>query len=209
VGHQHGLDQQRLEVFQRAIELLTDRELLRNPSRHNPRRHRDAVRRGKSRDHATRAHAWLLEHPDGTAEQLADHLEPPDPAPAATPAGHRPATGHQGSTGKPDPTPVHLPPTIDERRQSWGEVEVETSGRGPVAAREALQKARARRPDAATRLANADTATGEPDGNYGPGEQTTDRRITEDVATWGLKATKGKSTLTGRRPSRLTSGRHR
>ena len=111
VGHQPGLDQQRLEVFQQAIELLTDRELLRNPSRHNPKRHRDAVRKGKSRDHATRAHAWLREHPDGTAEQLADHLEPPDPALAATPAGHRPANGHQGNTGKPDPTPVHLPAT--------------------------------------------------------------------------------------------------
>jgi hypothetical protein len=74
--------QERLAV---AVELLVDRELDRNPSRHNARRHRDATRRGKLADHHQAGHGHLLANPALTPTQLADLLEPPGPPNGAQP----------------------------------------------------------------------------------------------------------------------------
>lgn len=69
-------------TFEQALSLLTERELLRNPSHSNPRRHREATLRGKRRDHVARAHELLRLDPHATPEQLADALEPDGHMPA-------------------------------------------------------------------------------------------------------------------------------
>lgn len=69
-------------TFEQAIELLTARELLRNPSHTHPDRHREATRRGKRRDHVARANELLRLDPYVTPDQLAEALEPAEPTPA-------------------------------------------------------------------------------------------------------------------------------
>jgi len=68
-------------VFDQALNLLTDREIERNPSHTSPGRHRAATLNGKRRDHAPRAHQLLHEHPGLTPSALADLLEPTPAAP--------------------------------------------------------------------------------------------------------------------------------
>lgn len=65
-------------VFEQALVLLTEREMLRNPSHTNPKRHYEATLRGKRRDHVARGHELLRMDPDASPDQLADALEPTD-----------------------------------------------------------------------------------------------------------------------------------
>ncbi len=89
-------------VFDATLDLLTDRELTRNPTRNgNPDRHRAAILKGKRTDHAAQAHRYLYLNPDLTPTQLADLLEPPP--------GHNPANGHI----TPGPTPPHPRPVAE------------------------------------------------------------------------------------------------
>lgn len=68
------------DTLSEAIDLLVTAELERNPTRNgNPARHATAVRNGKLRDHRAAAHRHLTSHPDLTAGELADLLEPPAP----------------------------------------------------------------------------------------------------------------------------------
>lgn len=64
-------------ILDQALDLLTQRELERNPSHTNPERHRDATLRGKRRELASTAHRLLHLNPGLTARGLADLLEPP------------------------------------------------------------------------------------------------------------------------------------
>lgn len=64
-------------ILDQALELLTERELQRNPSHTDAKRHRDATLRGKRTDLAPTAHRLLHLNPELTAQGLADLLEPP------------------------------------------------------------------------------------------------------------------------------------
>lgn len=69
--------EQRQRLFCEAVEILVQRHLETHPTKGNPKRHIPATRNGKLSDHADDAALYLDEHPDATAEQLADYLEPP------------------------------------------------------------------------------------------------------------------------------------
>lgn len=75
-------------TFEAALVLLTQREILRNPSHTNPQRHYDATLRGKRRDHVARAHELLRADPHASPEQLADALEPTGEDTPPRPAVH-------------------------------------------------------------------------------------------------------------------------
>ncbi len=79
-------------AFDTAIDLLTQRELDRTPSRANRERHRAAVRRGKARDHQASALDHLRRHPGLDGQTLADLLEPP-PTPGPPASARRPIAG--------------------------------------------------------------------------------------------------------------------
>lgn len=64
------------ELLEEACGLLADKHLAWNPSRGNPDRHRAAVVRGKVTDYRSKAAAWHEQNPTGTADELAEHLEP-------------------------------------------------------------------------------------------------------------------------------------
>lgn len=68
--------EQRRQLIAQAITILTDRHLDITPSRGDPDKHRQAVHRGKLRDHASRGHELLTADPTLTAHQLAEQLEP-------------------------------------------------------------------------------------------------------------------------------------
>lgn len=69
------------DVLDEALEVLTDRELARNPTRNgNVERHAAAVTRAKRKDHQAAAAQLIRRKPAITATELADLLEPPVPA---------------------------------------------------------------------------------------------------------------------------------
>lgn len=64
-------------VVDQALEILTDREMERSPTRDgNPDRHRAAVRRGKHTSYASEAHRLHHLNPDLTPTALADLIQP-------------------------------------------------------------------------------------------------------------------------------------
>lgn len=78
---------ERLQRAHDAIDVLTDRALAGAKTHTSVAGHRNAIRAGKTRDHLTALVAVAHEHPEWTAEQLADRVEPrphqirPGPAP--------------------------------------------------------------------------------------------------------------------------------
>lgn len=68
----------RMRLLSEAVSILTERVMERTASHGDRERHRAAVHAGKITDHRDRALALLSNSPTLTAEQLAEHLEPPD-----------------------------------------------------------------------------------------------------------------------------------
>ena len=128
-GPAAALDNPNLDVFDQALDLLTARELDRNPTRNgNPARHATGVKRGKHSDHLLAARRLLKQDPAITPDDLADQLEPP-----ATPVTGRssPLDGQQAAA---------LARAEEHMRQlRAAQVDLETDGKGIAAAKAALR----------------------------------------------------------------------
>lgn len=136
-----AVDNSAEDVFKQALDLLVAQELDRNPTRGpSPERHAAGIRRGKRRDHLATARTHLDQHPDTTPEQLAEVLEPAS-AQVVSLDGHRRAN----SSPYDETLAAQMARAEANTRQLKAErVDIETTGLGPQAARQALRSLPAR-----------------------------------------------------------------